>query len=286
MILKSWQRFEILKIMVLSREDLIYTILRSEKSSNEDESRELIKSTYTNNIHEKINIARIRGEKKDDIRKQIKDIEDRIAPRRRRIRRRNYASLVNKINAIIKKLEKKNKYKYGDPELNALSDIEFFYGNANAYYKPILTKQCFETNYLRYTSRRDKDRESQYDEYMEIVTPYIYELLDEMKDNIKKLQLDIKINTKNLLNPNEKRTFTVKSMNIEVTPSDDISDVIIRLTESLHDNFQQEMLVLRNGSNFVFDSIIELNINMHQVDLRRGSSYIESPKWLKQRCSN
>lgn len=225
----------------------------------------------------------IRGEEKDDIRKQIKDIEDRIAPRRRRIRRRNYASLVNKINAIIKKLEKKNKYKYGDPELNALSDIEFFYGNANAYYKPILTKQCFETNYFRYTSRRDKDRESQYDEYMEIVTPYIYELLDEMKDNIKKLQLDIKINTKNLLNPNEKRTFTVKSMNIEVTPSDDISDVIIRLTESLHDNFQQEMLLLRNGSNFVFDSIIELNINMHQVDLRRGSSYIESPKWLKHK---
>lgn len=45
--------------MVLSREDLIYTILRSEKSSNEDESRELIKSTYTNNINEKINIASI-----------------------------------------------------------------------------------------------------------------------------------------------------------------------------------------------------------------------------------
>ena len=38
------------------------------------------------------------------------------------------------------------------------------------------------------------------------------------------------------------------------------------------------MLVLRNGSNFVFDSIIELNINMHKVDLRRGSAYIESPK--------
>lgn len=59
MILKSWQRFEILKIMVLSREDLIYTILRSEKSSNEDESKELMKSTYTNNINEKINIASI-----------------------------------------------------------------------------------------------------------------------------------------------------------------------------------------------------------------------------------
>ena len=45
--------------MVLSREDLIYTILRSEKSSNEDESKELMKSTYTNNINEKINIASI-----------------------------------------------------------------------------------------------------------------------------------------------------------------------------------------------------------------------------------
>ena len=36
-------------------------------------------------------------------------------------------------------------------------------------------------------------------------------------------------------------------------------------------------------SEFVFDSVDFLHYNIHQIILNRGGSYIDSPKWLKNR---
>ena len=35
------------------------------------------------------------------------------------------------------------------------------------------------------------------------------------------------------------------------------------------------------GSEFVFDSVYRLCYKFHQINLNRGGSYIDSPKWLK-----
>ena len=37
------------------------------------------------------------------------------------------------------------------------------------------------------------------------------------------------------------------------------------------------------GSEFVFDSIDLLYYNLHEMSLNRGGSYIDSPKWLKNK---
>ena len=37
------------------------------------------------------------------------------------------------------------------------------------------------------------------------------------------------------------------------------------------------------GSEFVFDCINELHYKLHKVDLNRGRSYIDSPRWLKNK---
>ena len=37
------------------------------------------------------------------------------------------------------------------------------------------------------------------------------------------------------------------------------------------------------GSEFVFDSADVLHYNLHKVNLNRGGSYIDSPKWLKNK---
>ena len=37
------------------------------------------------------------------------------------------------------------------------------------------------------------------------------------------------------------------------------------------------------GSEFVFDYVNELHYKLHKVDLNRGRSYIDSPKWLKNK---
>ena len=39
--------------------------------------------------------------------------------------------------------------------------------------------------------------------------------------------------------------------------------------------------MLRNGSNFSFESIDMAGVHFHDIELKRGSSYIDSPKWIK-----
>ena len=57
-------------------------------------------------------------------------------------------------------------------------------------------------------------------------------------------------------------------------------DVVKRLINSFLNNYQQEELILRNGSNFVFESVGLLSYHIHKTSLKRGNSYIKSPDWV------
>ena len=37
------------------------------------------------------------------------------------------------------------------------------------------------------------------------------------------------------------------------------------------------------GSEFVFNSVDLLYYHLHKISLKRGESYIDSPKWLKNK---
>ena len=39
-------------------------------------------------------------------------------------------------------------------------------------------------------------------------------------------------------------------------------------------------IILRNGSNFVFESVDLLSYHIHKTNLKRGKSYIKSPEWI------
>ena len=78
-------------------------------------------------------------------------------------------------------------------------------------------------------------------------------------------------------------TFHTKSKNIEILPGDDVNDIIKQLTDSFYENYQEEMLKLRNGSSYEYDSVELLDIHFHTIDLRRGSSYIKSPDSIKNK---
>ena len=45
-------------------------------------------------------------------------------------------------------------------------------------------------------------------------------------------------------------------------------------------NYQKEELILRNGSNFVFENLDFLSYHIHKTSLKRGNSYIKSPEWV------
>ena len=45
-------------------------------------------------------------------------------------------------------------------------------------------------------------------------------------------------------------------------------------------NYQKEEIVLRNGSDFVFESVDSLSYHIHKTSLKRGKSYMKSPEWI------
>ena len=57
-------------------------------------------------------------------------------------------------------------------------------------------------------------------------------------------------------------------------------DIVKRLISSFLNNYQKEELILKNGSNFVFESVGLLSYRIHKTSLKRGNSYIKSPEWV------
>ena len=57
-------------------------------------------------------------------------------------------------------------------------------------------------------------------------------------------------------------------------------NIINRLIESFLSKYQNEEKILRNGSNFIFESVNLLTYHIHKIDLKRGKSYIKSPEWI------
>ena len=55
-------------------------------------------------------------------------------------------------------------------------------------------------------------------------------------------------------------------------------DIIKGLINYFLNNYQKEETVLKNGSNFVFESIDLWSYHLHKIDLRRGRSHIKSPE--------
>ena len=75
-------------------------------------------------------------------------------------------------------------------------------------------------------------------------------------------------------------TFHVHSDNEEIRSSNETVEIINKLFKSFLSNYQKEEKILRNGSNFVFQRIDSLAYYIHKINLKRGKSYIKSPKWI------
>ena len=137
---------------------------------------------------------------------------------------------------LVRTLDKKEIYKYhnrDDLDYHGIRDIENLFDNVNDndYYKPILVKSSFKSNYKYYESRGDKNKQLSVNKYLYRIMPYLI-----------------------------------------------LFDTIKGLINSFLNNYQKEEIVLRNRSNFVFESVDLLPYHLHKISLRRGRSYIKPPK--------
>ena len=96
-----------------------------------------------------------------------------------------------------------------------------------------------------------------------------------------KIKLTISINSSK--DPDETNNIHRKSDNIEIMIGSETDDITDELFESLLQQYQEGFEESMRGSKFIFDSV-DLYHNLQKISLnRKGSSYIDSPKWLKNK---
>ena len=76
-------------------------------------------------------------------------------------------------------LNKIKKYQY-----NITRDVRYLFNEISEdYYEPIEIKSAFEGNYIEYESRGDNDDNLSLEKYLNIIRPYLRDMIDNHKSH-------------------------------------------------------------------------------------------------------
>ena len=150
-------------------------------------------------------------------------------------------------------------------------------------YEPVLIKSGFDNNYLEHMSNGNNSLS--FNEYLELIKPYLYDLINVYKAKGEwKLQLSAEISfVSQRPDSNEIRIMYTRSTPEEIIIGCETEEVaeklIMHLLQKYQDNLQNKM----KDSDFIFNGVNYLYYNLNRITISKGGSYIESPKWLKDR---
>ena len=105
-----------------------------------------------------------------------------------------------------------------------------------------------------------KTKKLSIEQYLKMIKLYLIDLINENKaietsSNEWKIQINMHINFVSSNETVEVRTVFVWSDNEEIRLGNETDDIIKRLLNSFMNKYQKEELILKNGSNFVFESV-------------------------------
>ena len=88
---------------------------------------------------------------------------------------------------LCNKVEETKKYPdHDDLDYEGIRDIENLFDEINEdYYKPVKTKIAFNDNYIEYESRGDKDKNLSPKEYLDMIRPYLRDMINNHKTLLK-----------------------------------------------------------------------------------------------------
>ena len=150
-------------------------------------------------------------------------------------------------------------------------------------YEPVSIKSGCDNNYLEYMSNGNNSLS--FNEYLELIKPYLYDLINVYKAKGEwKLQLSAEISfVSQKPDSNEIRIMYTRSKPEEIIIGSETEEVaenlIMQLLQKYRDNLQNKM----KGSDFIFNGINYLYYDLNRITISKGVSYIESPKWLKDK---
>ena len=192
------------------------------------------------------------------------------------------------LDELDKKILKLDKYHdYDDYEYKGINDIKdlFKLSIDKDYYKPTLVKSGYNGNYVQYESKEDKILTLK--KYLALIEEYLRELINYYKNKGEwKLQLIAEINFISLKpGSDETRIMHTRSDNIGIMIGDDNDDIIKESFKSFLQKYEENLQNKMKGSDFEFDGVNILYYDFNKISLNRGGSYIDSPKWLKDKRS-
>ena len=74
-----------------------------------------------------------------------------------------------------------------------------------------------------------------------------------------------------------------KSDNIEIMNGTETNEAINELFNSFLRRYQEGLETKMKGSSYIFERVDLLEYHLHKRSLNRGSSYLNSPEWLKNK---
>ena len=192
------------------------------------------------------------------------------------------------LDELDKKILKLDKYHdYDDYEYKGIKDIKdlFKLSIDKDHYKPILVKSGYNNNYVQYESKGDKILSIQ--EYLALIEKYLRKLINQYKKEGEwKIQLTAEINFISLKpGSDETRIMYTRSDNEELMNGDDTNEIIKELFKSFLQKYEENLHEKMRGSDFEFDGVNVLYYDFNKTSIYRGGSYINSPKWLKDKKS-
>ena len=152
-------------------------------------------------------------------------------------------------------------------------------------YKPTIVKSGYKNNYIEYRSEGDKLLTIE--EYLNLIEPYLRELINDHKNKGEwKIQLTAQIDFISLRpSSNETRVTHTRSANEEFMIGSDTDEIIKELFRSPLLIYQENLQEKMKGSDFAFDGVNYLYYDLNKISISKGGSYIDSPKWLKDKKS-
>ena len=117
-------------------------------------------------------------------RQEIKEIKKNLYE----IENKKGLSASKKIKKYLNKLEERiyklnTYYDYDDVEYRGIKDIKdlFDLSISEDFYKPIILNGAFNNNYIQYESKRDKEKILTISEYLDMIRPYLVDMLNDHK---------------------------------------------------------------------------------------------------------
>ena len=181
----------------MTKEELI-SLLKSKQSIAELFNNN---NLYDNEISD---IRRILSRLRDILpKKDRKEIKDKLyeIEHQRNISEAEKEENDEYLRKLVRILNNKEKYGPGnrdDFDYDGITDIPILFGETSEedYYKPIFVKSSHKGNYKYYESNGDKEKKLSVKQYLNKITPYLYDLINDHRiaRRVWKIQISMRVN--------------------------------------------------------------------------------------------